>query len=72
MTFLGMHEFLHLPAINCFNYNLSAVTLCHQQIDPNIQQTKWRKPLKSNEGLFLNPGPMNQQRWLLYLKRTDN
>ena len=60
MAFIGIHEFLIINTISCSNYNLSAVILCHQQIDPNIQKTKWRKPLKSNEGLFLNPGPMNQ------------
>ncbi len=43
MTLLGKHEFLIINTIKWLNYNLTAVTLYHQQIDPNIQKNQMAK-----------------------------
>ena len=43
MALLGKHEFLIINTINCLDYNLTAVTLCYQQIDPNIPKNQMAK-----------------------------
>ena len=43
MTLLGKHEFLIINTINWLHCNLSAVTLCYQQIDPNIPKNQMAK-----------------------------
>ena len=43
MALLGKHEFLIINTINWLYYNLSAVTLCYQQIDPNIPKNQMAK-----------------------------
>jgi hypothetical protein len=45
----------------------------HYNSNPIPKNQMAKATLNPIEGLFLNPGPMNQTKpsWLLYLKRTD-